>query len=236
MAVSDAYSSLTVPIDVKLGGVLLANMLAGWLEGNSNFSVTEEAADEPEDYGTPPEQTCLHLSAPVNAGASAPSSGEHGTPVCPAREGAGTGLERASDPHSRPGSGDVRSTSDGAGRLQDPRSGGLDGSGGRGVCIGGVATGALEFRLASIVGVVRAHRNAGDRRRWLLQPSRFQRRPFVGLKGTMAQAELHFLRVRLLGGKLNKAQKGELRFPLPVGFCYDEESRIIPDPDDEVRG
>src|SRR5437868_459061 len=52
----------------------------------------------------------------------------------------------------------------------------------------------------------------------------------------MAQAELHFLRVRLLGGKLNKAQKGELRFPLPVGFCYDEESRIIPDPDDEVRG
>ena|SRR5437762_11272316 len=183
MAVSDAYSSLTVPIDVKLGGVLLANMLAGWLEGNSNFSVTEEAADEPEDYGTPPEQTCLHLSAPVNAGASAPSSGEHGTPVCPAREGAGTGLERASDPHSRPGSGDVRSTSDGAGRLQDPRSGGLDGSGGRGVCIGGVATGALEFRLASIVGVVRAHRNAGDRRRWLLQPSRFQRRPFVGVEG-----------------------------------------------------
>src|SRR5437763_2110116 len=75
MAVSDAYSSLRVPIDVKLGGVLLANMLAGWLEGNSNFSVTEEAADEPEDYGTPPEQTCLHLSAPVNAGASAPSSG-----------------------------------------------------------------------------------------------------------------------------------------------------------------
>src|SRR5438105_3609524 len=58
----------------------------------------------------------------------------------------------------------------------------------------------------------------------------------LGLKGTMAQAELHFLRVRLLGGKLNKAQKGELRFPLPVGFCYDEESRIIPDPDDEVRG
>src|SRR5438105_6088015 len=41
---------------------------------------------------------------------------------------------------------------------------------------------------------------------------------------------------RLLGGKLNKAKKGELRFPLPVGFCYDEESRIILDPDEEVRG
>jgi hypothetical protein len=52
----------------------------------------------------------------------------------------------------------------------------------------------------------------------------------------MAQAELHFLRGRLQGGKLNKAQKGELRFPLPVGLCYDDEGRIAPDPDDEVRG
>lgn len=52
----------------------------------------------------------------------------------------------------------------------------------------------------------------------------------------MAQAELHFLHARLQGGKLNKAKKGELRFPLPVGFCYDQESRIILDPDEEVRG
>jgi len=58
----------------------------------------------------------------------------------------------------------------------------------------------------------------------------------LGLKGTMAQAELHFIRARLLGGKLNKAQKGELRFPLPVGFCHDEDGRIVPDPDEEVRG
>src|SRR5215472_12117719 len=58
----------------------------------------------------------------------------------------------------------------------------------------------------------------------------------LGLKGAMAQAELHFLRARLLGGKLNKAKKGELRFPLPVGFCYDEQGRTIRDPDAEVQG
>jgi DNA invertase Pin-like site-specific DNA recombinase len=52
----------------------------------------------------------------------------------------------------------------------------------------------------------------------------------------MAQAELHFLRMRLQGGKLNKAKKGELRFPLPVGFCNDEQGHIILDPDEEVRG
>jgi DNA invertase Pin-like site-specific DNA recombinase len=67
-------------------------------------------------------------------------------------------------------------------------------------------------------------------------PADFNDGLLLGLKGTMAQAELHFLRVRLLGGKINKAKKGELRFPLPVGFCYDEEGRIIPDADEEVRG
>jgi DNA invertase Pin-like site-specific DNA recombinase len=67
-------------------------------------------------------------------------------------------------------------------------------------------------------------------------PGDFNDGLLLGLKGTMAQAELHFLRGRLQGGKLNKAQKGELRFPLPVGLCYDDEGRIVLDPDDEVRG
>jgi len=67
-------------------------------------------------------------------------------------------------------------------------------------------------------------------------PADFNDGLLLGLKGTMAQAELHFLHARLQGGKLNKAKKGELRFPLPVGFRYDEESRIILDPDEEVRG
>jgi DNA invertase Pin-like site-specific DNA recombinase len=67
-------------------------------------------------------------------------------------------------------------------------------------------------------------------------PSDFNDGLLLGLKGTMAQAELHFLHARLQGGKLNKAKKGELRFPLPVGYCYEEPGRIILDPDEEVRG
>jgi len=67
-------------------------------------------------------------------------------------------------------------------------------------------------------------------------PADFNDGLLLGLKGTMAQAELHFLRARLLGGKLNKAKKGELRFPLPVGFCHDEDGHIVHDPDEEVRG
>src|SRR6266705_1099852 len=67
-------------------------------------------------------------------------------------------------------------------------------------------------------------------------PADFNDGLLLGLKGTMAQAELHFLRARLLGGKLNKAKKGELRFPIPVGFCHDEDGHIVLDPDEEVRG
>ncbi len=51
----------------------------------------------------------------------------------------------------------------------------------------------------------------------------------------MAQAELHFIRARLQGNKLNKARKGELRFPLPVGYVFDELNMIVKDPDAQVR-
>jgi DNA invertase Pin-like site-specific DNA recombinase len=66
-------------------------------------------------------------------------------------------------------------------------------------------------------------------------PSDFNDQLLLGLKGTMSQAELHFLRARLQGGKLNKAKKGELRRPLPVGYVYDDEDNIVFDPDMQVQ-
>ena len=57
----------------------------------------------------------------------------------------------------------------------------------------------------------------------------------LGLKGTMGEAELFTLRSRLLGGKESAAARGELRFPLPVGFVYDSNRKIIRDPDEQVR-
>ena len=66
-------------------------------------------------------------------------------------------------------------------------------------------------------------------------PADFNDSLVLGLKGTFAQAELHIIRARLHGAKLNKAQKGELRFSLPVGFVYDND-KIVLDPDQEVQG
>jgi len=66
-------------------------------------------------------------------------------------------------------------------------------------------------------------------------PIDFNDQLLLGLKGTMSQAELHFIRSRLLGGKQNKAKKGELRFPLPIGYCYDDFGQIVFDHDEQVR-
>jgi DNA invertase Pin-like site-specific DNA recombinase len=70
----------------------------------------------------------------------------------------------------------------------------------------------------------------------IYNPSDFNDTLLLGMKGTIAQAELHFMRLRLLGGKLNKAQKGELRFPLPVGYVYDDAGEVVFDPDKEIQG
>lgn len=65
-------------------------------------------------------------------------------------------------------------------------------------------------------------------------PSQFNDQLLLGLKGTMSQAELHLIRARLHGAKLNKAKRGELRFSIPVGYVYDDEGNITFDPDAQV--
>jgi len=87
-------------------------------------------------------------------------------------------------------------------------------------------------RLIEICGITRTLLIDED---GCYDPSDFNDGLLLGLKGTMAQAELHFIRSRLQGGKLNKAKKGELRFPLPVGYVFDAANRIVKDPDEQVR-
>lgn len=69
----------------------------------------------------------------------------------------------------------------------------------------------------------------------IYNPSHFNDRLLLGLKGTMSEAELHVLKARLLGGQLNKARRGELKFDVPVGFVYSEKNEVMLDPDLQVR-
>jgi len=66
-------------------------------------------------------------------------------------------------------------------------------------------------------------------------PGHYNDRLLLGLKGTLSEAELHVIRARLQGGILNKARRGELQCPLPVGLTYNTEGRPILDPDQQVQ-
>jgi DNA invertase Pin-like site-specific DNA recombinase len=69
----------------------------------------------------------------------------------------------------------------------------------------------------------------------LYDPTAFNDRLLLGLKGELSQAELHFLKARMRGGVLNKARRGELEMAPPVGLVYLPDGRIGLDPDREVQ-
>jgi DNA invertase Pin-like site-specific DNA recombinase len=66
-------------------------------------------------------------------------------------------------------------------------------------------------------------------------PSQYADRLLLGILGAMSEAELHWLRNRLLGGKLARAEQGQLRTRPPVGLVFDTARQLVLDPDEEVQ-
>jgi len=66
-------------------------------------------------------------------------------------------------------------------------------------------------------------------------PNHYNDRLLLGLKGTLSEAELHFLKQRMIGGRRTKARRGEFRIRLPGGYVWDECEGILMDPDERAR-
>ena len=56
----------------------------------------------------------------------------------------------------------------------------------------------------------------------------------LGMKGTMADFELVWLRQRLEGGRWHRAERGEFRGRPPIGYVWDD-GKLVLDPDEEIR-
>src|SRR6516162_6963514 len=69
----------------------------------------------------------------------------------------------------------------------------------------------------------------------IYDPANFNDRLLLGLKGTLSEAELHFLQARMRGGMINKARRGELEMRPPVGLVYRDDVVLTLDPDAEVQ-
>jgi DNA invertase Pin-like site-specific DNA recombinase len=66
-------------------------------------------------------------------------------------------------------------------------------------------------------------------------PSCYNDRLLLGLKGTMSEAELHVLKQRMWQGSLNKARRGELVSRVPIGYIRNEAGQISMNPDEQVQ-
>jgi DNA invertase Pin-like site-specific DNA recombinase len=69
----------------------------------------------------------------------------------------------------------------------------------------------------------------------LYDPSTYNDRLLLGLKGTMSEAELHILKQRMLEGKRAKARRGELSLALPMGYVRHPSGEVMKDPDEQAR-
>jgi DNA invertase Pin-like site-specific DNA recombinase len=69
----------------------------------------------------------------------------------------------------------------------------------------------------------------------LYDPADYSDRLVLGLKGTIAEAELHLIKGRLIAGLRHKAAKGQLRINLPAGYDYGADGQVMISPDEAVR-
>jgi DNA invertase Pin-like site-specific DNA recombinase len=85
------------------------------------------------------------------------------------------------------------------------------------------------LELCSLFGVLIAD---GER---LYDPGAYHDRLLLGLSGIMSEAELHQIKIRLHQGERQKAARGELRLPLPVGLIHNRDGSVTFNPDEEVQ-
>jgi len=66
-------------------------------------------------------------------------------------------------------------------------------------------------------------------------PTDHNDRLLLGLTGIMSEAELHIIKGRMHQGKLNKARRGELLGPPPIGYRKRGKTELLIDPDEQVQ-
>ncbi len=70
----------------------------------------------------------------------------------------------------------------------------------------------------------------------MYDPRNYNDRLFLGLKGTMSDAELPILKHRLDVGKWAKARRGELGMLVPMGYVRRPSGDVVKDPDEQAQG
>jgi DNA invertase Pin-like site-specific DNA recombinase len=85
------------------------------------------------------------------------------------------------------------------------------------------------IELCSLAGAILADLDG------VYDPSYYNDRLLLGLKGTMSEAELYLIRQRMQGGKMAKAERGELALRPPIGYWRRPSGELVLEPDEQAR-
>jgi hypothetical protein len=96
-----------------------------------------------------------------------------------------------------------------------------------------------DLRATAVIGTISLTFVRWSARSWLIMtaymdPRLVNDRLLLALKGTMSEYELSLLRQRGIAARDSKARRGELRFALPPGDCWNEVGQIEMEPDERV--
>jgi DNA invertase Pin-like site-specific DNA recombinase len=69
----------------------------------------------------------------------------------------------------------------------------------------------------------------------IYNPQQLNDRMLLGMKGTYAEMQWFQMREQLGAARLNKAKRGELQVPLPIGYEWHANGRVVKTPNKEVR-
>jgi len=69
----------------------------------------------------------------------------------------------------------------------------------------------------------------------IYDPTDYNDRLLLGLKGAMSAAELHVLKQRMMAGKRAKAARGALGMPVPMGYVRRPSGEVAKEPDEQAQ-
>src|SRR6266542_5989849 len=176
-----------------------------------------------------------HLCAAEHPRAGAGQHRVDGAPVRAGGRGGSAGLGGLGHRGHRRRPRHLRPIGGGPGRVQRARGQGVSGRGRCHLRPGGVPTGPILGGPRQAVGAGPADRDAGGGHRRHLRPGRLQRPDPAWAQGADVGGRAAHPGRAPAGGQACCRRPGELHFPLPVGYVYDDEGATVMDPDEEVH-
>lgn len=222
-----------IPGIIEKLGILFANLLEDF-PLNEYIHSPNILDYERQDPSFSPTKNGLYLLKAVNHVPGYAQPGKYQPAICTPGESPSIGVGPFQYPDPGFGPGTIRESYHGQGGLQITGGRSIHGQCGSHFCTGSIPPVPKLGRLEPVTRALLAYLHPDHRPGWLLRSQPVQRSTPFRSERDHVPGRTASNKGRLHGAKLNKAQRGELRFPIPVGYIYDDQGCITFDNDAQV--